>query len=548
MATCTLKDRVLSLVASREWEHVRDVLHTARTTEELDGRLLECLAEAHWWLGAVDECIVVRRDAVEVFARNAERQSAGRVALLLSEDHRRQGREVVGESWRRRAAQLLDGLPECVEHGYLLLYQGEEARRNDDLKTAGDLVGRAEGIAGRVKDSDLAADVKQEIGRIMIEGGAHSEGLATMDDAMLTASDGQLSHYTTGKIYCCVMSACDRVGDVRRASEWEHVSTAWLKQDGLYVFPGMCRVHRAELLAHHGQWNEAQEEALMACDELREMGWVVALGHVTIGQIRCRRGDYDGAAAQFLRAEQLGVSPDPGLSMLLHARGETVAGLKRLVRSLSSASMPALSRFRLLPSLVDLAVIMKDNDLAASAVAEIDEIAGVYDTSKMQATASFARSQLALASGDWVSAAASSTVAIKQWQELDAPYEVARARVVHANACRALDDHHSWETSLNFAAGTFESLGAVGDLAEVERLRGNSVPAARADGRSLTAREVQVLRLLATGMTNKAIAAELVVSQKTISRHLSNIFTKADVETRAAATAYAYEHGLVVKR
>ncbi len=548
MAPSTLIDRVAPLVAEREWVQVRDVLRAARTHEELDGRLLEILAEAHWWLGAVDECIAVRRDAVEIHDHEGELRSAGRLALLLSEDYRRQGREVIGDSWRRRAAKLLDGMAECPEQGYLLLYQGEVARRNEDLETARELVARAEGVARRVADSDLAADVKQEMGRIMIEAGAHSEGLATMDDAMLTASDGQLSRYTTGKIYCCVMSVCDRIGDVQRASEWERISTTWLQQDGLYVFPGMCRVHRADLLAHHGHWSEAEQEALLACDELREMGWVVAFGHITIGQIRCRRGDHDGAAAQFLRAEQLGISPDPGLSMLLHARGETVGGLKRLVRALSSTPTSALSRFRLLPTMVDLAIASNDHDLAATAVAEIEEIAAVYKTSKMHATATSARSQLALATGDWVSAAASSMTAIHQWQELAAPYEVARARVVHARACRALDDHHSWETSLTIAANTFQSLGAVADLADVERLRGHHDTAVLADAGLLTARELEVLRLLATGVTNKAIAAKLFVSQKTVSRHLSNIFTKLGVETRAAATAYAYEHDIVVKR
>jgi ATP/maltotriose-dependent transcriptional regulator MalT len=548
MATSTLIDQVASLVAAREWEQVREVLGTARAHEELGGRLLEWLAEAHWWLGAVDECIAVRRDALETLERDADHRSAGRLALLLSEDYRRQGRDVIGESWRRRAGQLLKEVPECSEHGYLLLYQGEESRRHEDLETARRLVEQAESIARRVADSDLAADVKQEMGRIMIESGAHSEGLATMDDAMLSASDGQLSLYTTGKIYCCVMSACDRVGDVARASEWEEVSTTWLQQDRLYLFPGMCRVHRAELLAHHGHWNEAQQEALLACDELREMGWVVAFGHITIGQIRCRRGDYEGAAAQFLRAEQLGASPDPGLSLLLHAQGQTIGGLKRLVRALSSASMPALSRFRLLPTLVELAIAVNDEDLATTAAAEIEDIAGVYKTSKMLATATSSRSQLALALGDWVCAAAESMTAIHQWQELAAPYEVARARVIHARACRSLDDHHSWETSLNIAANIFQSLGAVGDLAEVEQLRGNRGSVGLRDSSSLTTRELEVLRLLATGMTNKAIASALVVSQKTISRHLSNMFTKLSVETRAAATAYAYEHDLIVKR
>jgi ATP/maltotriose-dependent transcriptional regulator MalT len=398
-----------------------------------------------------------------------------------------------------------------------------------------------------VVDHDLGADVKAELGRIMVEAGTQTEGLAIMDDAMLAATDGQLSSYTTGKIYCCVLSACDRIGDVQRASEWERNSRTWSHENGVNVFPGMCRVHRADLLAHHGQWSEAEHEAARAADELSEVGWVVAFAHMTIGKIRCWRGDLDGASAAFFHAEELGVSPDPGLSMLLHARGDTFGALKRLVRALASATS-ALSRFRLLPTLVDLAIAANDYDLATTAVIEIEEISAVYTTSKMYASAVSARSQLALATEDWISAAAYSTTAIYQWQELAAPYDVARARVIHARACRALDDHHSWEASLIIAANMFQSLGAVADLADVERLRGHKVTGALPGANLLTARELEVLRLLATGMTNKAIAAELVLSQKTISRHLSNIFTKLGVETRAAATAYAYEHDLVVKR
>ena len=547
MAPSTLIDRVAPLVASCELVQVRDVLRAGRTHEGLDGRLLEILAEAHWWLGAVDECIAVRRDAVEIHDHEGELRSAGRLALLLSEDYRRQGREVIGDSWRRRAAKLLDSMPECPEQGYLLLYQGEVARRNEDLEAARELVARAEGVARRVADSDLAADVKQEMGRIMIEAGAHSEGLATMDDAMLTASDGQLSRYTTGKIYCCVMSVRS---NRRRATG---VGMGTYLDDLVTTGRPLClpryvsRASRRSACPPRALVRGRTRSPLGLRRAARNgMGRRLRAHHDRTNPLPARRPRWGSRPVS--PCQQLGISPDPGLSMLLHARGETVGGLKRLVRALSSTPTSALSRFRLLPTMVDLAIASNDHDLAATAVAEIEEIAAVYKTSKMHATATSARSQLALASGDWVSAAGLPMTAIHQWQELAAPYEVARARVVHARACRALDDHHSWETSLTIAANTFQSLGAVADLADVERLRGHHDTAVLADAGLLTARELEVLRLLATGVTNKAIAAELFVSQKTVSRYLSNIFTKLGVETRAAATAYAYEHDIVVKR
>ena len=547
MSTSSLEEHVAMLAVRRDWEQVRTVLTAVDGAHLLDARLFEVLAEACWWLGRVNECIAARRRALDDHEHAGDRSNTARVALLLSEDHRRQGNAVIAESWRRRAARVLDTAPECAAHGYLRLYQGEAARRRGDLERADVLLNEARAIADRVGSADLAADVTQEIGRVMISGGAVEEGLAVMDDAVLAASDGNLSSYTTGKIYCCMISACDELGDVERVAQWERTSTAWSSTDGFNVFPGMCRVHHADLLAHFGHWSEAESEAERACEELREIGWVVGSAYNTIGHIRLHRGDLDGAARAFREADEQAVGAagrEAGVAGLLLAKGNAQGALARVSRALTATTLP-LMRARLLPVQVDSAVACGALDTAASAVDELDQIAAAFRSLKLRATASLARSRLCLARHEWTQACAAVTTALQQWQDLHAPYEVAVARVIQAQTCQALDDHDGWATSLDSAAQIFRSLGAHPDLATIERLRQPSDRDAAATRSPLTAREVDVLRLVATGATNKTIAAQLIVSEKTVARHLSNIFTKLDLSTRAAATAWAFQHNVI---
>jgi ATP/maltotriose-dependent transcriptional regulator MalT len=545
--TSSVDHRVAQWVAVRNWDRVRTALVAAHQVHDLNPRDLEFLAEACWWLGQVNECIEARRRALDGHLRQGDVAAAAGLALLLSEDHRRQGRSSVAESWRRRAAKLLDGVPECVHHGYLRLYQGEVARRNGDIHRARLLLDEATAIAQQTGNADLAADVTQEQGRLMILSGARSEGLARMDEAMLSASNGTLTPYTTGKIYCCLISACDELGDLQRMVEWEQASTLWSDAQGVNVFPGMCRVHRADLLAHFGLWSQAEHEAEQACDELRELGWIVAYAYNTIGQIRCRRGDLDGAARAFSHADKLGAGGadlEAGVSMMLIAQGDYPGALHRISRALTTTTTP-LSRLRLLPTAVSIAITVGDLDLAAATTTELEQIASHYGTLIPQARASLARSQLLLALGEWDQACVAVDTALGQWQQLSAPYEIAITRTLQAQACHALNDHHSTVIALDAAADIFGALGARIDLAQLEDLRSRLSPATMPSSPGgLTPREAEVLRLLATGATNKQIAAQLVLSEKTVARHLSNTFTKLGVSTRTAAAAYAYQHNL----
>ena len=340
-----------------------------------------------------------------------------------------------------------------------------------------------------------------------------------------------------------MMSACDELGDLDRLAEWTQVGATWSAEQGVSVFPGMCRVHHAQLLAHLGRWDDAEREAARAAEELREIGWVVGFAHLTAGELRCRRGDLAGADDAFKRAEELGGSADVGRSLLLLARGDAAGANRRISRALAGLASPALWRARLLPAQVEVAVAARDLGRAASAAVELEEIAAAYGTRTLRATAS-------LATRGSISPTATGRRPVRAPPQRSAsgrtirgPYEVGLAHVLHARACRALDEDDGCDTSLDVAEGIFRSLGADADLAAVEQLRAGAREAASSG--ALTGREVEVLRLVATGATNKMIAAELVVSQKTVARHLSNIFTKIGVTSRATATAYAYQHQLV---
>lgn len=245
------------------------------------------------------------------------------------------------------------------------------ARRNGDLAQARSLLIESSAISERVGSAELAADAMQELGRIMILSGAHVQGLGVMDDAMRAASRGTLGPYTTGKIYCCLMSACDDLGDISRAAEWERTSAAWSERHGADVFPGMCRVHRSDLLALQGRWSEAEQEANRACNELREVGWVAGYAYNTIGQIRSRRGDLDGAALAFRKAEALGANTDVGSAMLLLSRSDALGALQRISRALAVTQSPALNRARLLPAHVQIAIAAGDLRAASHSVDEL---------------------------------------------------------------------------------------------------------------------------------------------------------------------------------
>jgi DNA-binding NarL/FixJ family response regulator len=345
----------------------------------------------------------------------------------------------------------------------------------------------------------------------------------------------------TGAIYCGLLGACHELVDVRRAREWTDATRRWC--DPLPVaslYPGICRVHWAEVLELRGAWEEAEAEALEVCRDMAGIDvYAVADGYYAVGEIRRRRGDLVGAEEAYGLAHDAGRDPQPGLALLRLAQGRTDAATAAMAATLTGFGGSELERAPLLAAQSEIALAAGDLDLALSTAATVLEIAERYGSPGLRAAGLSAHGAAVLAADQAVAALASLRLAATLWQELDAPYDHARARARLAVAYTLLGDDDSATRERDAARACFERLGAQADLRDLGA--GAGAPSAH----GLTPREVEVLRLVATGQSNRAIAGGLVISEKTVARHIANIFTKIDVSSRSAATAYAYASGLV---
>jgi len=357
-----------------------------------------------------------------------------------------------------------------------------------------------------------------------------------LDEAMLFAVEGRLGPYSTGKVYCSLISACEELGDVDRAAEWTEATMRWAERHPFSIFPGICRVHRAVVLKRRGSLADAQREAARACEELAGSNvGNSAAAHAEVGDICRRLGELDRAQEAFERAQELCGGPCGGLALLRLAQGRVDAALSVITACLRGCSSSRLARAELLPVLVHVAIAAGDLSAAGDAFAELDEIAAAFALPSLGASVLSTQGRLELARGDAATACDTLQQAADRWQALEVPYEVATARTLLGQARRETGDERGAVASFTSATRLF---GQIGASLPADGTR-NPPPA------GLTDREVEVLRLVAAGMSNNDIANRLYLSVKTVSRHLSNIFTKIGVSSRAAATAFAFEHDLV---
>ena len=433
---------------------------------------------------------------------------------------------------------------ECAEHGLLLLPVTVQAAAAGDHETAQATAARAAEIGARAGDADLFALALHFHGRALVQQGRLREGLALLDEAMVAVVAGEVWPPVAGNIYCSMIDACQEISDLRRAGEWTAALAAWWgQQPEMITFTGQCLIHRAEILQLHGEWPEAVEETKRACARLAHAADQYATGAARYRQAELYRASGDFAAAEegYREANRWGREPHPGLALLRLAEGNLTAAEAAIRRAVAEKT-DRLRRAKLLPAYVEIMLAVGDVPVGRDAATELTEIAGDYDTPALRAAAGHALGAVLLAEGDARGALAALRRAWQVWRELDAPYEAARVRVLIALGCRALGDEDGAALELDAARRVFAHLGAGPDLTRVTALtRTRTDPAAH----GLTGRELQVLRLLATGKTNRAIAADLVVADKTVDRHVTNIFTKLGVSSRAAATAYAYQHRLL---
>ena len=360
---------------------------------------------------------------------------------------------------------------------------------------------------------------------------------------MLAVTVGEASPIACGIVYCGVILACEDVYELRRAQEWTAALTRWCeRQPDLRAFTGRCLVHRAQLMRLHGDWLDALEEAGRAGGRFEEAMNRAAAGRACYlrGEVHRLRGEFGPAGEAFRAASELGVEPQPGLALLRLSQGNADAAAATIRRAHGETG-DRLRRAGLLPAYVEIMLAVGDVDAAGSACRELAEIAAEFDTEMLGAMAAQARGAVELAAGDAEAALVTLRHGWQAWQQLEAPYEAARTRVLVGAACRALGDDDGFTLEVDAARKAFEELGAAPDLASVDEMTGR----ARSSDHGLTTRELEVLRLVAIGKSNKEIGASLVISEHTVARHVQNIFTKLGVVSRTAAGAFAFEHDLV---
>jgi DNA-binding CsgD family transcriptional regulator len=535
----------------REWNDAYEAFALADQGTPLATADLHRLAWSAGLSARDEEMLSAQERLYHALMEAAEHLAAGRAAFWLGFRLMARGEPARASGWLGRAQRLIEQHGDCVEQGYLLLPASQRHLSGGEFAQAEACAVRAREIGERFAERDLVAFALSLQGRSLLARGEPQRGLSSLDEAMVAATSGELSPVVTGIIYCSSIATCRRIYALERVREWTAALSSWCEANPqLGMFTGHCLVHRAEVLEMSGAWPEAVDEAgraLARCVRHVERE-AAGRAHYQQAEIYRLRGEFALAESSYREASRCGCEPQPGLALLRLAQGDTAAAASAS-RRMVAATGERFARTRFLPAHVEIMLAIRALEEARAASNELQETAAALNTEVLDAIAARACGLIHLAEGRAVAVIEPARRAFAIWLRLGAPYLAARVRVLLAQACIASGDRESARLELACAREAFARLGAAPDVTAADSL-GTAVEASVRGGPAepdhrLTERELQVLRLVASGMTNKAIARELVLSEKTIDRHVSNIFAKADVSSRAAATAFAYEHKLV---
>jgi len=535
-------DRGRESFERKAWAESHRLLQAAEREAPLEPEDLERLAMAAYLTGLDDESENAMARAHQTFLERGETEAAARAAFWVSFALLGRGALAPAAGWLARAERVLDERRlDCVVRGYLLIpaaiqriIQGDPAASYATFIEAGD-------IASRFSDRSLSALACHGRGRALIHLGRIAEGVALLDEAMVSVIAGDVTPVLAGDIYCSVLEGCQEIFDLRRAHEWTTSLSRWCaSQPDLVRYRGECLIYRAEIMEWRGNWNGAEQDARAACELLPPGRGRAGGAFFRLGEIHRLRGEFQEAEAAYARANECGRKPQPGLSLLRLAQGD----IDQAVASIRSAvaDRPARStRARILAAAVEILLAAADVAGARAAAAELRDIANAIGTPLLSAISAHATGAILLAEDDLVAASTWLRQACDACRDLEIPYEEAQSRLLMATVCERRGDRDGHLLDLDAARRLFTQLNAGPYLVRIEQ-QADLTP--RESSGLLSQRELQVLRLIAAGKTNRAIAEELFISEKTVARHVSNIFDKLGVSTRTAAAAWAFHHHL----
>lgn len=528
----------------RAWRAAFSQLAIAHTGEALGLDDLELLAQAAYLCGEDAASEQAWTEANQRSVENKDWARAARCAFWLGVTLQARSERAHAGGWFARAQRVLeDNDHDCVERGWLLVGAGLKLHheRNYDASTAA--WEEAIQVGKRFDDVDLVATARQGLGRILIKQGRISEGSPMLDEAMVAVLADEVSPIPAGIIYCSVIEACQEMLDIARAQEWTAALSKWVEaQPDLVPYRGRCQIHRSEIMALQGRCADAAEEIAQACERLvdppqPQLG--MALNQQA--EVHRLRGAFDTAEEAYRQANEKAFVMQPGWALLKLARGETEAAVAAIQRSYA-ATTKEVTRCRVLPAYVEIMLAAGNVEAAKAGHEELAQIAEALDSPLLRGIALRSKGAVLLAQGHAVDALATFGEAWEHWSALEVPYESARLRVLNAQACKQLGDEEGATSEFAAAKRAFEQLGATHDLKMLQALS-DSTPAETPGG--LSPREVEILSLVAKGRSNREIASELVISERTVARHMSNIFSKLNVTSRTAASAFAFENNLV---
>ncbi len=557
MAQPDARERGLGAFARRRWKDAFSELCQADRQSPLGFADLEALATAAYLVGEEGEAIAAWQRAHHACIGEGCLERAARLGFWLSLVLLLQGKPAQASGWLSRSQRLLEEhATPCVEQGYLEVLQGllamgrANGTNGDNDKAVSHFAGAID-TARRFGETELMALALLGRGQALIQRELISEGTELLDESMVAVTAGELSPIVSGIVYCAVITTCQRTFDFRRAHEWTVALNAWCtSQPELVAFRGQCRVHRSEIMQLRGEWQLALEEAECVCQQ--QTGSIAGRAYYQRAEIHRLRGEFGQAEKMYREACNQGHEGQPGLALLRLSQGApdaAEAAIRRAAAEIGAAPGPGgkTERAEVLGAFVEITLATGNIDAAGSAADELSRLAEAINAPFLRALSAHATGFVKLAQDDAHGALTSLREAWTFWQQLEAPYPSARVQTLIGRACGALGDPDTAQLHLDSAGAIFERLGAMPDRARLQSAEASQPQSAQASQlpeavSRLTEREREVLTLIASGKTNRQIAAELTISEHTVARHVSSIFNKLGVASRTAASAFAFKY------